>query len=256
MKTRGLTLLLSLLLTVSLAAPAAAATLTVASDEWCPYICEPGSAREGFGIEIMKAIFEPQGIKIEYSVMDWDEALKETGKNKFGAVLGGFREDTPGFALPDEEIGMSVQVALVKKGAPWKFDSPASLGARKVGMIEGYTIGGGVDEYLDKHQAQRVVVGGNDPLADLLRKLLLGEVDVVFEDSFVFALKAREMGLIDKIQESGRLTGKPVYVAFAPGLPESKRYAAAFNAGMRELRSSMRLAGILKKYGIADWKKP
>lgn len=233
----------------------AAETLTVVADVWCPFNCAPGAAKAGFGIDILKAIFEPKGITVAYSTMEWDRALKETAANQHGAVIGGFREDTPGFAVPEEEFGVNIQVAHVKKGSTWKYDGPSSLAGKKVGLIEGYTFGHGIDEYLAAHPAQAVTVTGDDALPALMRKLLLGEVDVVFEDSFVFILKQMELGLTDKFQAAGRMEAKQVYVAFAPGRPESKRYAALFTAGIRELRANRKLAGILKNYGIADWKR-
>jgi len=238
-------------------APLAAAgeTLTVRADEWCPYNCAPGAAKPGFGIEILKAIFEPKGVTVAYATMDWKQALKETGEGKYGAVIGSFREDTPGFAVPDEEFGWNIQIAYVKKGVSWKYTGVGSLPGKKVGRIAGYSIGDGVDEYLAKNPGQLVEVTGDRSLPQLMRMLLLGEVDVVFEDSFVFALKQMELGLADKFQEAGRMKGIPLYVAFAPGRPESKRYATLFTEGMRELRASKKVAGILKNYGIVDWKR-
>ena len=247
-------LLVAGMLSIAITA-SAGETLTVVADEWCPFNCAPGSAKAGFGIDILKAVFEPKGITVAYSTMKWETALKETAANKHGAVIGSFREDTPGFAVPDEEVGINIQVAYVKKGNPWKYAGPTSLAGKKVGLIEGYTFGHGIDEYLAAHPAQLVKVTGESALPALMRKLLLGEVDLVFEDSFVFALKQKELGLADKFQEAGRMEGNQVFVAFAPGRPESKRYAALLTAGIRELRANKRLAGILKNYGIADWKR-
>ena len=247
-------LLVAGMLSIALTA-SAGETLTIVADEWCPFNCAPGAAKAGFGIDILKAIFEPKGISVAYSTMKWETALKETAANKHGAAIGGFREDTPGFAVPEEEFGINVQVAYVKKGNAWKFAGPTSLAGKKVGIIEGYTFGHGIDEYLAAHPAQKVTVSGDNALPGLMRKLLLGEVDVVFEDSFVFALKQMELGLADKFEVAGRMEGKPVYVAFAPGRSESKRYAEMFTVGIRELRANKKLAGILKNYGIADWKR-
>ena len=47
----------------------------------------------------------------------------------------------------------------------------------------------------------------------------------------------------------------PVYIGFSPARPESKRYAEMFTQGVRDLRRRMKLAEILKKYGVSDWKK-
>lgn len=233
------------------------ATLTVVADQWCPYNCDPASNAPGFGIEILKAIFEPKGIRVVYTTMPWTEALKETKAGKYSATIGGTKKDYATWVCASEETGISRTTAFVKKGSPWKFAGVESLAGKKVGVIESYMYdsGGKLDAWVASHPSSLVVATGEKALEDLMRKLLLGEVDVVFEDQLVFNLRAREKGLTDKFQDAGVEFELGIYVGFSPARPESKKYVEMYDQGVRELRSSMKLAGILKKYGVADWKK-
>ena len=58
-----------IMLAVALLVPMAAnaETINIVSDEWCPYNCEPGSDRPGFGIEIAMeayAHYERRGVEL------------------------------------------------------------------------------------------------------------------------------------------------------------------------------------------------
>jgi polar amino acid transport system substrate-binding protein len=236
---------------------AAADTLTVVADSWCPYNCVPGSAAPGFGIEILQAIFEPKGIKVVYTTMPWAQALKDVQAGKYGAAIGASRKDAAGWPLPEEEIAISRNALFVKRGSTWRYTGPQSLAGKKLGVIEGYLYdsGGELDTWIEKNPASVVVASGDDPLGTLVRKLLLGEVDALIEDRLVFNLKAKGSGVTDKIQEAGVAFELPIFVGFSPARPQSKRYVEIYNQGVRDMRKSMALAGILKKYGVADFKK-
>lgn len=245
-------------LCLPLAGVAAADTLTVVADDWCPYNCAPGSKTPGFGIEILKAIFEPQGIKVVYSNLSWAEALKETKAGKYGAVIGAGTTEVTGWVFsPQDPVGISTSNAFVKKGVTWQYKGPESLAGKRVGVIEGYTYdaGGKLDAWLEKNRGAVVVASGDDALEQLLRMLLLGKVDLIFEDVLVFNLVAREMGIADKLQVAGTSFELPIFVAFSPAKAESKRYSEMFSNGLRELRKNGKLAGILKVYGVGDWVK-
>ncbi|TLN01315.1 transporter substrate-binding domain-containing protein, partial [bacterium] len=223
-------------------APAAAETLTVVSDNWCPYNCAAGSSLPGYGIEILQAIFEPQGIKVVYSNIPWEKALEETRAGKYGAVFGAARKDVVGYVVPEEETGMSVSTAFVKKGSAFRYAGPESLAGKKVVQLAEYYYddGGKLDTWIAKNPASVTVVSGDDPLASAMRKVLTGEVDVMFEDKLVFARVAKEKGLVDKFTEAGTVFELPIYVGFAPNRPESKKYAQIYSDGIRELRKTQK----------------
>lgn len=258
-KLSVLFLIFTSLLGFSLLAPGAAAadTLTVVADSWCPYNCTPGSASPGFGIEILQAIFEPKGIKVVYTTMPWAQALKDVQAGKFGAAIGASKKDAAGWPLPEEETGISKQVLFVKKGNPWRYTGVESLAGKKLGVIEGYLYdsGGKLDTWIAKNPASVVVASGDDPVGTLIRMLLTGEVDALVEDQLVFNLNAKSKGVTDKVQEAGTAFELAIFVGFSPAKPQSKRYVEIYNQGIRDMRKSMALAGILKKYGVADWKK-
>ena len=45
---------------------AAADTISIRGDMWCPVNCDPKAERPGYMIEIAREVFEPKGHKIDY----------------------------------------------------------------------------------------------------------------------------------------------------------------------------------------------
>jgi len=66
--------------------------LTIASDQWCPFVCADPEL-PGIAIEVAQHIFGKLGITVDYILMDWDKAIEEVTKGNYDAVTG---------ALPSE----------------------------------------------------------------------------------------------------------------------------------------------------------
>ena len=69
-------------------ATAGAETLTLVADEWCPYNCTPGDEKPGFLVEIVKKVFEPQGFTVDYKIVPWARAIRDTRAGRYSAILG------------------------------------------------------------------------------------------------------------------------------------------------------------------------
>lgn len=248
--------ILILMALVSMAGFAWAESITVVADEWCPYNCEPGSSQPGFGIEIMQQAFSAKGIKVEYSIMDWDKAIAEARKGKYNAIIGAYKEDAPDFVFPDNEFGLSTNMFFVSKDDKWRFTGANSLKGRKVGIIKGYSYGEELDAFFKNNPKDSFVTDNPEPLKVLSQKLIDKQIDTILEDNFVFLLKSREYKLFGKVVSAGgEGEASPVYIAFSPANKDSAKHAKILSDGIAQLRSSGKLKEILKKYGIDDWRK-
>ncbi len=246
-----------LMLTVALMMPVVSSgeIINIVSDEWCPYNCEPGSDRPGFGIEIAMEAYAPLGITVNYTTKDWDAAVEETRAGKYAAVISAYKEDAPGFIFPKNEFGVSGNAFFVRKGDSWKYTDLASLTGKKMGLIEGYSYGELLDEHFKSDGQELFFAAGDKALDSLMEKLVKGEVDVICEDPFVFHLRAKELYLSNKVSAAGQAgIPLPLYVAFSPALPASQKLADGLSEGIDKLRENGRFKAILKKYGISDWR--
>ena len=58
----------------------------------------------------------------------------------------------------------------------------------------------------------------------------------------------------DKVEIADRGMPVAVYIAFSPADPNAKADAALLTAGIVDMRASGRLAAILARYDVRDWK--
>jgi polar amino acid transport system substrate-binding protein len=252
----SLSRLLALGLLMSLAAAAASAeTLRLRADSWMPYNGDPAAAHPGFAVELAKAIFEPQGIKVDYQTMPWTEALTTARAGTIDGVIGAAPAETEGLTVPQESIGAPRVVLLVAKGNPWKFESIASLKTIRLGVIDGYSYWDSLDAYIKaNHEPQVVTFKGDAPLVDALTQLKAGKIDAIPETMAVFIWTIKGMGFTSAdFHIVHTHQNDPIYLAFSK-TPNGKKYAKLFDEGVGKLRASGEFEKLLNLYGLTEWK--
>lgn len=239
------------------ASTASAATITLVSDEWCPYNCTPGSDKPGFMIEVATKVFADAGHTVEYSIVPWSRAVEETRKGKYDGAVGATQGDTEGFVFPDNDLGLSANVFIAKKGSAWKFADMGSLSTISLGVIRDYSYGDELDAYVEQNakDATKVqVASGEDGLGTNIKKLEAGRIGALVEDRNVVEYELASLGKQAAYVEVGNLGEDPLYIAFSPAKPTSAEYAKLLSDGIAKLRASGELAKILEKYGLKDWR--
>lgn len=236
-----------------------AESITIASDNWCPFNCEPNSPLPGYMVEIAQKVFQAKGHKIVYKIIPWARAVRMCRAGKINGVIGGYKEDTPDFIFPKEEQGMIGFQFFTLKENNWHYNGLNSLSAISLAVIRDYAYSESLDNYISKHFSESnlvQVMSGETPLEQNIKKLLKHRVDAVLETGPVFWYTVQCMGVDKgKIKSAGiAVQPKPAYIAFSPAIPKSKEYANILSEGMKQLRSSGQLSAILAKYGLEDWK--
>lgn len=240
-------------------AMADAKTLVVRADMWMPYNGEPNATRPGFMIEILREVFEPQGVRVDYDLMPWSRALEECKRGAIDAIVGAGEDRKPNYVFPEEEIGFSGGGWLVRKDFQWEFTGIDSLASVRLGLNDTYTYDAELDAYAKAHrESDRVqMVSGDDAVEKQIKKLLSHRIDVFYEDPAVMLWEVTLQNATDKVRMA---TLDPVekfervFLGLSKEKPESAAHAALFDAGVRALRASGRLAEIMAAYGLEDWK--
>jgi polar amino acid transport system substrate-binding protein len=254
---KSFALILSVILLT--AVTSSADTISIVADEWCPYNCAPESDKPGYMIEIAVTVFQKSGHTVDYKTINWSRAIDKTRKGKYTAIVGAAKGDAPDFIFPDQEQGVTRSTFFVIKGTSWKYSGIDSLGKIKLGVIQDYDYGQGINLYLKKNSNSPLVqfIKGDDALELNIKKIEAGKIDAVLEDENVFLLKASEMGKPDLFSNAGHETSpegaQKTYIAFSPSNSKSKEYATLLSKGMDEIRASGILKNILARYGLSDW---
>lgn len=249
--------------------PVQAKVLVVASDEWCPYVCDNANL-PGFLVEIVTEIAAKNSLKVKFALTPLARALDLTEKGKIDIVLGLTPQHVSDFQLQKSHLsfGGLYNDFYVRATDPWRFQSITDLeGALKnnavLGTINGYEYGEKIENLLKDNAAHVFSASGNSPLQKQLRMLRLGRLDILLDSRFTVQYQLSKLS-----QKSAQLKTSttsdpsivyagtegifiPLFLGFSPLL--SKEYIQIFDYGLSNLRENGQLNRILAKYGVRDW---
>lgn len=231
---------------------AEAQVLHLRADSWMPFNGDPAAEKPGYVIELLREIFEPQGIKIDYQVMPWAEALQAAAAGQIDGVIGANATEAAKLLIGTESIGEPQFSLFVRKDNPWIYQNMRSLQSVRLGAVEGYSYWESIDGYIKKSASPAVkFYSGNTPAVDALADLSSGRIDVFVESVMVFywALKTTGQKISDYRAAYTEPT-EPLYVAFARNKP-GLGYVRKMDEGLARLRASGRYDAILGKYGFS-----
>jgi len=230
-------------------------SLQLCADEWMPYNGTSDPQRPGYAIELTRAIFEPKGIKVEFSAMPWEKALAAVRSGEKSGAIGANKQEGAGLVLPNEKIGAPSLCLMTRAESKWTYDNLSSFRNVRFGAIKDYSYWPDLDAYIARSTGGKgiVMAEGESPLDDLMKKLQGGDVDVLGESEPVLLWYLRSHGL-DRTKFRVVYKGEPdpIFIAFA-ATADGRRFAGLLDEGIRALRASGELEKILKRYGLRDW---
>jgi polar amino acid transport system substrate-binding protein len=249
---RGLLPLLLLATAYSHGAP-----LEVVADEWCPFNCQQGTAMPGYVVEVLQAVFAPDGIT--YRVLPWKRALLHAQRGDSAAAIGAIQDIVAAehLQIGQEPVGYSADCLYVLAGNAVRFQGKADdlNPLKRVGIVLGYVYTEGFDQWLARpvNKPKIFIASGHQPAADNLAKLTTGSLDGMIEGRVVMDYLLRNAEFTKAVVSVGCNTPVPIYVAFGPKHSQSDALVRQLDQGLVALRSSGKLAEILAKYGLKDW---
>lgn len=245
--------------------PSKADTLTLASSEWCPFVCETKGSdllveKPGFVLAIAKAIFEKKGHRVIYEAPPWSRAISNVRTGEYTGLLAALKNDAPDFIFPDEEVGLNHMCFYVKKNNPWRYNEISSLDSVNLGVIQDYAYdNGNIDNYikisLGETNSKVQQVSSTSGLEQNFKKIKSDRINVILDDHQVIDHFLDVNNLADDFKRAGCLKEVKMYIGFSPVNIKSKEYARIFSEGILILRASGELEDILNQYSLKDWKE-
>jgi polar amino acid transport system substrate-binding protein len=236
-------------------------SITIVADTWCPYNCNPESPHQGFIIDIAKKAFAKHNIEVKYIVLPWTQAINETRKGKYTAIIGAAIGDAPDFIFPKTSQGFMQNSFYVKKSANWKYTGIKSLNNIILGAIADYSYSDELDNYIRKYRldpAKLSMMSGDDALGINLSMLKRNKIGAILEEKYVMSYYLSMHNMKGDIQEAGALPtseNNNLYIAFSPKDKKSaRRYAEILSQETTKMRESGELKEIMDIYGLDDWK--
>ncbi|GAB7079256.1 substrate-binding periplasmic protein [Megalodesulfovibrio paquesii] len=237
----------------------AAQPITVRADLWMPYNGYVADTLPGYMVEVVREIFEPLDRVVDYELMSWNRALEECRQGRITAIIGAGEDRKEDFLFPEEEIGWSGYAWFVRSGFHWQFSGLESLSRVRLGVCDTCTYDEALDAYILAHRETEAVqpLAGEDMVDKNLAKLIGNRIDVFYEDPVVVRWALIRLGAEDKVALANMAPPEKferIFMGFSRALPEAQALAQQFDAGIRRLRATGRLAEILAKYNLEDWK--
>lgn len=232
-------------------------TISIRADNWYPINGEPGSDKPGFMIELAQTIFKTNGHEVDYQTLPWKRAIQQTREGLIDCVVGAYKEDVPDFIFPEEPWGLDQSFFYVQKNSNWVFKDISTLASTDstIALIGGYAYSDEFDVFTKANPDKVQFINADNALDNNIKKVLAGRATSTLESKLVMLAKLKDLGLTGQLKTAGALS-EPIemYIACSPNKGSSNAYVEMIDKGTRELRANGKLAEILSKYGVDDWK--
>jgi polar amino acid transport system substrate-binding protein len=225
----------------------------VAPDFWCPFSCEVGKGKEGFTIDILRAIFRPLGKSIRFENLNYSRALLEVRNGKYNATPATFKNEAPDFIYPELPISRNRYCFYTNiNHTNWEYAGVTSLAGHSIGIVQSYSYGTLIDNAIKTKSAVFEVHSGSDLTYRMAKKVMLNRLEIFVEDENLVNYTMHAKPDI-QLKEAGCESPTYAYFALSPKRGESQMLAAEFDQGMKRLHLSGELGKILSAYGLRDW---
>lgn len=242
------------------AEPPARTKWVLVSDQYCPYACNPGSAQEGYLVELARGMLEPEGFDIEYQIQPWNRALRSARSGLVDGIFG-ISQSRLGGLITSPAIGVdSLGFMTTKKlfSTPVTVETLHQLDGLRLAQtnIANLNPARAFDRYLIERFARGddsvVSVSSENPVPQMVKMLLAARVDVVVENPQVLAYTAKILGQQSAIFIQGSIESRNLYIAFRSD-QQGRRAAQIIARELPVWRASGRLGNLLASYGLTDW---
>lgn len=213
--------------------------ISVVAPYWEDYTNVDGT---GLYWELMKAIYEPIGIKVKARNIPWNRAMKMVARYRtFNAIAGEYLETEEDLLFPNFPIDveyMSV-ISLLDTG---EFEDYYSLSNRKVGWIKGYDVIPEEDRDFRLKEFRDIDAG--------MKMLISGKIDFLIDESDEVE-KALETSTLteDDIHWGDLPSGTDVYMGFSND-NLSRELIDIYNQRVTELMRTGEIEAVYKKWKI------
>ena len=224
----------------------------IATDPWCPYVCEQQDDKPGILLEIAQQAFAEKGYLAEFVLLNWARAIKKARQGEVQGIIGAYRSDSPDFIFGTEHLATSQMCFYSRPDDNWQYSDLSSLDDRVISLINGYSYGDLFDTYVLQQQAMGrntlIKAYGKETLKQRIALLNNNKLNTIIEDNRVIDWVNRQLDKDQQLKLAGCLSPDKLYIAFSPNSNLSPRLSRALDLGIKSLRQSGKLQQILNKY--------
>ena len=212
--------------------------ISVVAPEWEGFTNADGT---GLYWEVLKAIYEPAGVKVKTANVPWNRAMKMVTKYRvYNAIAGEYKDSEEDLIFPDYAIDVEYLsvLSLASNKLPW--DGLSSLTGKRVGWIKDYEL-----ITADQRDFELVEYRETEQGLELLQQ---GKIDYLIDewDEVAAAVAVRKEDMT--LYQMGEMPeGTDIYVGFA-NTPLSEVLISIYNERVPELIRQKKLQPLYEKW--------
>lgn len=223
----------------------------IATDPWCPYVCEEENDLSGILVEIVELAFAETGYLVEFVSLNWARAITQARKGEVQGIIGGYKSDSPDFVFGEEHLLYAQMCFYTEQDDDWVFESIEHLTPRVMVVVNRYSYGTKLDDYIvtNESSGNKITrIYGKHNMSQRLKLLAKNKVNTLVEEKFVMTRVNNRLAQQAQLREAGCLPAEKIYLAFSPNSNLSPRLSRAFDKGVRALKQKGTFQKIVENY--------
>ena len=231
--------------------------ITIASDVWCPYICN-SQAQPGVLLGVINLAAKEHKLTINFLPMPLARSLKLIKTNKIDVVLALTAQHIQEYNLRQSQqvFGGGYNDFYVEKSTNWQFKNVNQLmqflnQGNTLGVIKGYEYGPAIEHLMSQSSKSLYIAVGVNPLATNLKLLSKKRITILLDSRFnvEYEIQNQKISGLKHVGTEGRFV--PLFLGFNRNMEQ--QYIDMFDQTLLRLRKSGQLAKILQTYDTPDW---
>jgi polar amino acid transport system substrate-binding protein len=234
--------------------------LNIASDIWCPYICD-SKEQPGILVEVLREIAKVKKITIHFEIMPLSRSLILANKSEVDIVLAITESHALAYSLKQskEYYGGWHNDFYISTKTKWSPDKLNDLDSflnkgEILGIIKGYEYGEFIDKLKHKYSANIHQATGNSPLENNIKMLQKGRISALLDSRYNVEYEIKKNNVVDIIYAGSEGSFVPLFLGYSPTIDAS--VIDNIDDGFLIIRQKGILLKILDKYGVSDWQQP
>lgn len=193
----------------------------------------------GFYFELMRLIYHPVNISVEYEIMPWARSLLILEQQQADAIVGSYLIDAEKFHFPDNPIWLDVSaVAFKTDKVDWQ--GVSSMKNKVVAWIRGYSY----DDFIDINISTLELIDNKQAW----EMLSLDRIDFYMDSITDLKIYLNSNNLSGNDYTIEKVLTKPMYIRFAL-TEKGKNLAEIYDKRLPDIVANGELKALYQKWG-------
>ena len=215
-----------------------ASTIKIATPAWRNITNSDGT---GLYFDILRAVYEPAGIEMQFRIVPWKRALYMVESHSADALPGAYYLADRHVRFPRYPIGSEVMGVVCPKGRPEKWDGQQSLAGKTIAWMRGYNYHKFLDVEVVAHEIDHLDQGWK--LVDA------GRVDFYMENVNILNNAIQRMKIDMGSYDLHIVLENPLFVRFADSV-RAEKLIGLYDERMAQLVAAGDIKRLFEKWGF------